>query len=134
MDINHKVAAKISELRLQKNILQTALADSLNMSQNAYSQLENGTTRITVEKLFAIANYFRIPVTQLLDIPENIMFNTSENSTAINTNNRTLNNHLHDESFSKLYEKIVIDKDKVIYAQEETIKLQNEALNNLKNK
>jgi transcriptional regulator with XRE-family HTH domain len=131
MNINQKVAAKISELRTQKNISQLAVAESIDLSQNAYSQLESGNTRITIEKLFAIATYFKVPVTKLLDVSENVVFNTTDNSTAINNNNGTYN-HNSVETISLFYERIVVGLNKTIAAQEETIKLQHESLVNFK--
>ena len=120
MNINQKIAAKISYLRISKNILQSAIAKELEMSQNAYSMLENGSTRITIEKLFAIANYFKEPISKILDIPENIIFNTSDNATAINSNIFNQNNI---ETISHFYERIIEGLNKTICTQEETINL-----------
>jgi len=57
--LNHKVkavAANIRKRREDLNYTQEYLAAKLNISQNAYSKIELGYTKITVERLFQIAD------------------------------------------------------------------------------
>jgi transcriptional regulator with XRE-family HTH domain len=121
MNINQKVAAKIHEIRTQKNILQSAVAESLDISQNAYSMLENGTTRITIQKIFMLAEYFKVPVSKILDIGENTCYD-------FQINNQTIEqaNPQSTDTNSQFYERIIDSLNKTIASQNETILLLKE--------
>lgn len=49
------VAFNIRKIREHRNYTQEYLAAKLNISQNAYSKIELGYTKITLERLFHIA-------------------------------------------------------------------------------
>jgi len=49
------IAANIRAKREKKNYTQEYLAYKLDISQNAYSKIELGYTKITLERLFQIA-------------------------------------------------------------------------------
>ena len=61
-----KVAANIRKIREIRNYTQEYLAVKLGISQNAYSKLELGYTRITVERLFHIAEILDANVTDII--------------------------------------------------------------------
>ncbi|MES2378555.1 MAG: helix-turn-helix transcriptional regulator [Bacteroidota bacterium] len=61
------IAATIRKKREAKNYTQEYLAYKLNISQNAYSKIELGYTKITVERLFQIADVLEIGAGELLD-------------------------------------------------------------------
>jgi transcriptional regulator with XRE-family HTH domain len=60
------VAATIRKKREHKNYTQEYLALKLNISQNAYSKIELGYTKITLERLFEIADILEIDVIDLI--------------------------------------------------------------------
>jgi transcriptional regulator with XRE-family HTH domain len=62
------ICEKLKSLREKHGYTQQEVADALNMSQNAYSLLENGITKLDVERLFAIAEFYKVSVQYLLDI------------------------------------------------------------------
>jgi len=64
------IAAVIRKKREEKNYTQEYLAYKLNISQNAYSKIELGYTKITVERLFQIADVLEISAAELLDADE----------------------------------------------------------------
>ncbi len=69
-NINLKVkaiAAAIRKVREAKNYTQEYLAYKLNISQNAYSKIELGYTKITVERLFQVAEVLETSPVELLD-------------------------------------------------------------------
>ena len=51
---NKKTDSKIKELRLKKQLTQDEIAESLHISQNAYSLIENGKTRLVDEERIKI--------------------------------------------------------------------------------
>lgn len=63
------ICEKLKSLRKEHGYTQEQVADALHMSQNAYSLLENRKTRIDVERLFQIAEFYKISVTDLFAPP-----------------------------------------------------------------
>lgn len=60
------VATNIRNKREQLNYTQEYLAAKLNISQNAYSKIELGYTKITLERLFQIAEVLETEVMELI--------------------------------------------------------------------
>ncbi len=61
-----KVAANIRKIRELKNYTQDYLAAKLEISQNAYSKIELGYTKLTLKRLFHIALILEIDCNDLL--------------------------------------------------------------------
>lgn len=62
------IAANIRHKREYRNYTQEYLAAKLDISQNAYSKIELGYTKITVERLFQIADVLEYDVADLLTV------------------------------------------------------------------
>ena len=62
------IAGNIRAKREKRNYTQEYLAYKLNISQNAYSKIELGYTKITLERLFQIADVLEIDVISLLKL------------------------------------------------------------------
>lgn len=62
------IAANIRNKREYRNYTQEYLAAKLAISQNAYSKIELGYTKITIERLFQIAEVLGFEVADLIDI------------------------------------------------------------------
>ena len=60
------VAAAIRNKREYRNYTQEYLAFKLNISQNAYSKIELGYTKITVERLFQIAEILEFDIADFI--------------------------------------------------------------------
>lgn len=67
------IAATIRKKREYRNYTQEYLAFKLNISQNAYSKIELGYTKITLERLFQIAEVLEFNVTELIDEQEDLV-------------------------------------------------------------
>lgn len=61
------VAINIRRKRETLNYTQEYLAAKLDISQNAYSKIELGYTKITVERLFQIADILETNLTDLIE-------------------------------------------------------------------
>ncbi|MBD1393936.1 helix-turn-helix domain-containing protein [Mucilaginibacter glaciei] len=61
------VAANIRNKREELNYTQEYLAAKLSISQNAYSKIELGYTKITVERLFQISEVLETDLTELIN-------------------------------------------------------------------
>lgn len=62
-----RIASKIRSLRRNREYSQEYMALLLNISQNAYSRLENGKTPITVDRLFHICSILQVSPVQVLE-------------------------------------------------------------------
>jgi transcriptional regulator with XRE-family HTH domain len=62
-----QVAANIRKIREHRNYTQEYLAAKLRISQNAYSKIELGYTRITVDRLFHIADILGVDVAEIIN-------------------------------------------------------------------
>lgn len=60
------VAANIRKVREYRNYTQDYLAAKLEISQNAYSKIELGYSKITLDRLFHIALILEVLVQELL--------------------------------------------------------------------
>ncbi|RZL20095.1 MAG: XRE family transcriptional regulator [Pedobacter sp.] len=60
------VAGNIRKLREFRNYTQDYLAAKLNISQNAYSKIELGYSRLTLERLFQIAHVLELDVAHIV--------------------------------------------------------------------
>lgn len=65
-----RVAVKIRTLRRNREYSQEYMALLLNISQNAYSRLENGKTPITIDRLYQISTILQTNPASLLDAEE----------------------------------------------------------------
>ncbi|EDM37496.1 possible transcriptional regulator [Pedobacter sp. BAL39] len=66
------VAGNIKKIRKIKSLTQEFLAAKLDISQNAYSKIELGHSKLTVERMYQIADILNVDVIQLLSpIPNN---------------------------------------------------------------
>lgn len=64
------VATNIKNARLLRNYSQDYLAGKLKISQNAYSKVECGYTRVTLERLSIIADVLQVELKTLIDITD----------------------------------------------------------------
>lgn len=64
------VAINIRRIRESKDYTQDYLAVKLNISQNAYSKIELGYTKITVERLFQIAQILEVDPVALINFSD----------------------------------------------------------------
>ncbi|GIZ14676.1 helix-turn-helix domain-containing protein [Capnocytophaga catalasegens] len=63
----YRVGFNIRKIREQKGFSQEYLASQLNISQASYARLENETIKITVDRLFQIAEILHTEVTDFFN-------------------------------------------------------------------
>lgn len=61
-NMSSEIGVKIRKIREFRNYTQTHLADKLNISQNAYSKIENGTSKLSTDRLEEVAKILDVPV------------------------------------------------------------------------
>ena len=65
------IAGNIRKLREFRDYTQDYLAAKLNISQNAYSKIELGYSRITLERLFVIASVLEVNPVDIIPVEKN---------------------------------------------------------------
>ncbi|HRX94830.1 MAG TPA: helix-turn-helix transcriptional regulator [Chitinophagaceae bacterium] len=61
---------KLKQLRKKHRLNQTDVAAALNMSQNAYSLLESGKTKMDIDRLTEIAKFYKMSIYDIVeDLP-----------------------------------------------------------------
>lgn len=96
MDINQITGYRIKEIRTQRGFTAQAVADVLNLTKGAYSNIENGKSGITVSKLDTIAQFFEVPITELLG-------SSSSNNQTINGDHGLNTNNSHNNTFNNIF-------------------------------
>lgn len=69
---------RIKRVREYRNYTQQYMADILQLSQNAYCKIENGATKLTIDRLEIIAKILDVPVDSILT-SEKPVFNLENN-------------------------------------------------------
>jgi transcriptional regulator with XRE-family HTH domain len=91
---NLKIGHKIKKLRELKNLTQEHMANSLGISQGAYSRMELGETEITYSKLEKISEELGMKPEVIIAFNESMVFNVMNNQTG---NGLVINNNLISE-------------------------------------
>ncbi len=116
-------ALRIKRIREFRNFTQQYLADKLDISQNAYSKIENGTTKLTIDRLEQLAKLLDVPVESIL----------SSEKQVLNVENNTIHKfyahieNLHEENkeiLQKQVEFLQQQNDKLVKTIEELTKNQ----------
>ncbi|RFZ90091.1 XRE family transcriptional regulator [Mucilaginibacter conchicola] len=69
-DLVAAAISNIQQIRTVKKIPQQAIADALGVSQNAYSKIEKGHTRLQLESLFVISKVLGVKISEILDFDD----------------------------------------------------------------
>ena len=107
MNTNQLTAKRIKEERIKLNYAQQAVADYLGMDISNYSRLENWKLEITISKLEAIAEFFKIPVFVL--IPNGTTSNITINNGSYGNNNSSTMVHNYSDADIQKSLKMVIE-------------------------
>ena len=112
------IIKKIEQIRKEKEYSHDYMAHMLNISQAAYSKMINNNTKLSVERLYKIAEILEIPVGDILDIQPKNQFNqtTRDNSTGYlqKIENFNQENKEQYQKIIELYEERLKDKDALI--------------------
>lgn len=76
-----KIYEKIRELREVNNWTQEQMAEKLNLSITGYAKIEQGKTRLTLERLEQLSELFNIDIIDFIKNENDIYFQYNENGT-----------------------------------------------------
>jgi len=108
------IGEKIRKIRIIKGFSQEYIADLLEISQSAYSDIERGKTKINLERLKRVALIFEVDVNYILDFHESQFL-----AKPIQTNLKEIYNN-EKEIIAELF-----NKERELY-KEQIINLKNE--------
>jgi len=103
------VIRKIVSIRTKKGYNLENMALELNITPAAYRKIETGETRLTVERLFCIAEILKVPLFELLEI-ESVLQQT-DNVYIIGYQQKIEN---LSQNNKEVYEKLIVAKDEQI--------------------
>lgn len=120
------VLDNIKRLRKKRGYSHENLAQELNISQAAYSKLEKNKTKLTVERMFKLAEILKVEVSELLDIMPTNQFNPNKKEKTTVYLQEAVNlyqeNKEQNEKIFKLFEACLQDKERLIERLEKLIK------------
>jgi len=104
-----KIISKIVSTRTRNGYTLENMAHELDITPAAYRKIETGATKLTVERLFCIAEILKVPLSDLLEI-ENVLQQTN-NENAIGYQQKIAN--FYQES-KEVYGELLKSKDEQI--------------------
>lgn len=78
-----QLASKLKILREVHNYTQEYVADALEISQNTYSLIEKGETKLTIDRLDRLAKLYNMDVVDLIRLNEQTYIHTITHSQGI---------------------------------------------------
>ena len=102
---NLNIGNKIKKLRELKNLTQEHMANSIGISQGAYSRMELGETEITYSKLEKISEELGLKPEEIIAFNESVVFNVMNNQTGTGL---VINNSQLSEGEKNLYEQQIL--------------------------
>jgi transcriptional regulator with XRE-family HTH domain len=102
---NLNIGHKIKKLRELKNLTQEHMANSIGISQGAYSRMELGETEITYSKLEKISEELGLKPEEIIAFNESVVFNVMNNQTGTGL---VINNSQLSDGEKNLYEQQIL--------------------------
>ena len=102
---NLKIGHKIKKLRELKNLTQEHMANSIGITQGAYSRMELGETEITYSKLEKISEELGMKPEDVIAFNESVVFNVMNNQSG---NGLVINNTQLSDTEKNLFEQQII--------------------------
>lgn len=115
--MNNQIENNIRRFRELKGYSQEYMAQELGISQSSYAKIENGSTKITIDRLQQIAEILDIEVSSLISSSKQPIFN-QKNEKGAYGNGYVENLHVENKEMT---EKLLAEKDKLILKLEKDI-------------
>jgi transcriptional regulator with XRE-family HTH domain len=121
MVIPKEITNRIKDAREKKNYSQQYLAEQLGISQKAYSKIENGETKLTVDNLLKISKVLEVNLNELFSTDSFSIYNNyhTHNGEGIVVNKQT------SEKVQELYERLLKSKDEEIKLLRDRLEIKN---------
>ena len=114
------IHTKIKKLREQSGLTQQEFADKLNVHLKTWQKIENGITKLDIERLQQIAEILETTVEDLINVEDSVYINAiKDNDVGFNNSTVTINHKSEEEKL--LYERLISEKDKIIADKDKEI-------------
>ena len=111
---------KIKRLREQSDLTQQEMADKLNMHLKTWQKIENGITKLDIERLQLIADVLETTIEDLINVDDSVYISAiKDNDVGFNNSSVTINHKSEEEK--NLYERLIAEKDKIITDKDKEI-------------
>jgi transcriptional regulator with XRE-family HTH domain len=99
-----KIGLNLRTIRLQKGVTPKEMAALLAITLQAYNNIENGKTNLSISQIFEIAQFLKIDFNQVMDIENKRIYNfTTQN----NPNSTIQNGEIHNEAPANFFETVL---------------------------
>lgn len=121
------ILENIKRIRKQKGYSHENMAHELDISQVAYSKIEKSDTKLSVERLYKIAEILETKVGDLLEVNPNNVYNQNNYEQGTFIGHQQVQNLYEDnkdktDKIIQLYEARLQDKDRLIVQLEKMVK------------
>lgn len=99
-----KIGLNLRSIRLQKGVTPKEMASLLSITLQAYNNIENGKTNLSISQIFEIAQFLKIDFNEVMDIENKRIYNfTTQN----NPNSTIQNGEIHNQAPANFYETVL---------------------------
>lgn len=103
---------KIKKIREQSELTQQDVADKLHMHLKTWQKIENGITKLDIERLQQIAEILETTVEDLINVEDSVYINAIKDNDVGFNNSSVIINHKSKEELD-IYQMLLVEKDKV---------------------
>ena len=123
------ITTQIKKQRSARGLTQDQMAERLHLSTKAYQKIENGITKLDIERLNQIAEILEISLVDLINSDENIYIHSiSENEIGFNNKEVVINKGVSEDE-KEVYQQLITTKDQLIASKDKEIQLLRDLLN-----
>jgi len=97
-------------LRSQNGFTQQEMADKMNLHLKTWQKIENGVTKLDIDRLKQIAEILETTIEDLINVEEGVYINEIKNND-VGFNNSTITIQHKSEIEGQLYERLLTEKD-----------------------
>ncbi|MFC4875069.1 helix-turn-helix domain-containing protein [Negadavirga shengliensis] len=114
-------------LRESNDYSQEYVANVLDINQKTYSNLESGKTKLTLERINQLADFYKVKPEYFLS-DELPVINYNNTGPKSNSNSGYIHTYINEKNSESLYERLLSEKDHIIKEKDDQIKLLKELL------
>ncbi len=111
---------KIKNLREKSGFTQQEIADRLHIHLKTWQKIENGITRLDIDRLQQIAEILETTVEDLINIEDSVYISEIKDND-VGFNNSTVTIQHKSDIETQLYERLISEKDKIISDKDKEI-------------
>ena len=121
-----KILQQIKDMRNTKGFSHEYMANEMRISTSAYRKIESNETKLTVERLFQIAEVLQTPVDKFLETKlSNVFYQNNNHEIGTFIGNQDVENYYHQENRETTQKLIQNLEREITHLQEEVVFLRD---------